>query len=228
MTEYPETPRSVPAPPVVGMVGAGQLARMTSQAAIGLGVGFRVLADAADESAAQVVRGYRSGTTARWLTCAPSRPAATWSRSTTSTCPASTSPRWSATAWRSGRAPPRCASPRTSCMRERLTELGVACPRYAPVRTLAEVEAFAERPLAGGAQGRQRRLRRQGRVGLRVDAGRGAAASALAHGVRLARPRSASTSSRELAVVAARSPHRQGGGVPGRARRSSGTASAAR
>ena len=44
MTEYPETPRTVPASPVVGMVGAGQLARMTSQAATGLAAGFRVLA----------------------------------------------------------------------------------------------------------------------------------------------------------------------------------------
>jgi len=42
--------------PVVGMVGGGQLARMCAQAAIGLGVGFEVLALDADESAAQVVR----------------------------------------------------------------------------------------------------------------------------------------------------------------------------
>ncbi len=41
-------------PPVVGMVGAGQLARMTAAAAIGLGIRFRVLAAAPDESAAQV------------------------------------------------------------------------------------------------------------------------------------------------------------------------------
>ena len=61
VTEYPETPRAVPAPPVAGMVGAGQLARMTSQAATGLGVGFRILAGAADESAAQVVAGRQLG-----------------------------------------------------------------------------------------------------------------------------------------------------------------------
>ena len=36
------------------MVGAGQLARMTCQAAIGLGIGFRVLAGSARDSAAQV------------------------------------------------------------------------------------------------------------------------------------------------------------------------------
>ena len=29
-------------------------------------------------------------------------------------------------------------------MRERLTGLGIACPRFAPVRTAAEVEAFAD------------------------------------------------------------------------------------
>ena len=50
-----------PAPPVVGMVGGGQLARMTSQAATGLGIGFRVLADTATDSAAQVVAGTRLG-----------------------------------------------------------------------------------------------------------------------------------------------------------------------
>ena len=41
-------------PPVVGMIGAGQLARMTAAAAIELGIRFRVLAAAPDESAAQV------------------------------------------------------------------------------------------------------------------------------------------------------------------------------
>lgn len=40
--------------PVVAMVGGGQLARMTHQAAIALGQTLRVLATAADESAAQV------------------------------------------------------------------------------------------------------------------------------------------------------------------------------
>ncbi|HEY1004290.1 MAG TPA: 5-(carboxyamino)imidazole ribonucleotide synthase, partial [Streptosporangiaceae bacterium] len=43
------------------MVGGGQLARMTSQAATGLGIGFRVLAGDSGESAAQVVAGTRLG-----------------------------------------------------------------------------------------------------------------------------------------------------------------------
>ncbi|HET7016419.1 MAG TPA: ATP-grasp domain-containing protein [Streptosporangiaceae bacterium] len=41
-------------PPVLGMVGGGYRTRLTAQAAISLGIGFRVLADAADDSAAQV------------------------------------------------------------------------------------------------------------------------------------------------------------------------------
>ena len=43
--------------PTVGVVGAGQLARMAQQAAIALGVDLRVLADSPEDSAAQVVPG---------------------------------------------------------------------------------------------------------------------------------------------------------------------------
>ena len=64
MTDSAEPPplgASAPAPPVVGMVGGGQLARMTSQAATGLGIGFRVLAATVSDSAAQVVAGTELG-----------------------------------------------------------------------------------------------------------------------------------------------------------------------
>ncbi|WP_407923370.1 5-(carboxyamino)imidazole ribonucleotide synthase [Actinomadura rubteroloni] len=47
--------------PVVGMAGGGQLARMTQQAAIALGVPLRVLAGDPAESAAQVVADVRLG-----------------------------------------------------------------------------------------------------------------------------------------------------------------------
>src|SRR3954471_19321533 len=40
--------------PVVGMVGAGQLSRMTHQAAIPLGQSLRILADSADDGAAVI------------------------------------------------------------------------------------------------------------------------------------------------------------------------------
>src|SRR5215470_16502059 len=42
--------------PVVGMVGGGQLARMTAAAAVGLGATFRVLAESPSDSAALVTR----------------------------------------------------------------------------------------------------------------------------------------------------------------------------
>jgi 5-(carboxyamino)imidazole ribonucleotide synthase len=44
-------------PPVLGMVGGGYRTRLTAQAAISLGIDFRVLAGAADDSAAQVAPG---------------------------------------------------------------------------------------------------------------------------------------------------------------------------
>ncbi len=45
-----------PNQPVVGMIGGGQLSRMTAAPAAALGIDFRVLAANGDESAAQVVR----------------------------------------------------------------------------------------------------------------------------------------------------------------------------
>src|ERR1700712_26862 len=47
--------------PVVGMVGGGQLARMTHQAAISLGQSLRVLAASPDDSAALVAADVRIG-----------------------------------------------------------------------------------------------------------------------------------------------------------------------
>jgi len=47
--------------PIVGMIGGGQLARMTAEAATALGIGFRVLATTDIDPAAQVVRDVRIG-----------------------------------------------------------------------------------------------------------------------------------------------------------------------
>ena len=130
------------------MVGAGQLARMTAQAAIGLGVGFRVLADSPDDSAAQVWAGTQLGRLPlRWLTCARSRPAATCSPSITSMCPAITWPRWSrpGVKVRPGAAALRLTQDKL-VMRERLTGLGVACPRFAPVTGLAACRSSPAAP----------------------------------------------------------------------------------
>ncbi|HTW21598.1 MAG TPA: 5-(carboxyamino)imidazole ribonucleotide synthase [Mycobacteriales bacterium] len=54
-------PDSVTGLPVVGMVGAGQLARMTHQAAISLGLSLRVLADSPTDGAALVTPGVEIG-----------------------------------------------------------------------------------------------------------------------------------------------------------------------
>ena len=47
--------------PAVGMVGGGQLARMTQQAAISLGVTLRVLSESVGASAARVISDVRVG-----------------------------------------------------------------------------------------------------------------------------------------------------------------------
>jgi 5-(carboxyamino)imidazole ribonucleotide synthase len=211
VTEYPETPRAVPAPPVAGMVGAGPLARMTSQAATGLGVGFRVLASTADESAAQVVAGtqlgdYRSLDDLRAFAAGcdvitfdhehvPGEHLAVLERDGVPVRP--------------GPAALRFTQDKLA-MRERLTGLGVACPRFAPVGTLAEVEAFADgtwpvvlKAVSGGYDGK----------GVWVCANAAEASAVLAHGIDLMAEEFVAFD-RELAVVAARSPHRQGAVYP--------------
>ena len=47
--------------PRVGIVGGGQLARMSAAPAAALGIGFRVLATSTDESAAQVINDFVLG-----------------------------------------------------------------------------------------------------------------------------------------------------------------------
>jgi 5-(carboxyamino)imidazole ribonucleotide synthase len=138
-------PRSLPpGAPVVGMVGAGQLARMTAQAAIGLGIGFSILADSPDDSAAQVWAGtqlgdYRSLDDLRAFAArcdvltfdhehVPGDHLAALEQT--------------GVAVRPGAAALRLTQDKL-VMRERLTGLGVPCPRFAPVAGLADVEEFA-------------------------------------------------------------------------------------
>jgi 5-(carboxyamino)imidazole ribonucleotide synthase len=211
VTEYPETPRAVPAPPVAGMVGAGQLARMTSQAATGLGIGFRVLAGAADESAAQVAAGtqlgdYRSLDDLRAFAAGcdvitfdhehvPGEHLAALEHDGVPVRP--------------GAAALRFTQDKLA-MRGRLAGLGIACPRYAPAGTLADVEAFAGgtwpvvlKAVSGGYDGK----------GVWVCATAAEARDVLAHGIDLMAEEYVPFE-RELAVVAARSPHRQGAVYP--------------
>ena len=178
MTDSAETPIS--APPVVGMVGGGQLARMTSQAATGLGVGFRVLAGHATESAAQVVAGTRLGD---YRSLADLRAFAAGCDVLTFDHEHVPAPHLQALEQDGIGVRPNAAALRFTqdklAMRERLTGLGIACPRFAPVRTVAEAEAFADggwplvlKAVSGGYDGR----------GVWVCESAAEAAEVLAHG----------------------------------------------
>ena len=209
--ETPPTPRSAPAPPVVGMVGAGQLARMTSQAATALGVGFRVLAGDAAESAAQVAAG-------TWLgdhrSMADLREFAAGCDVVTFDHEHVPGPHLQALERDGVQVRPGAAALRFTqdkrAMRERLAGLGIACPRFTPVRDLAEVEEFASgewpvvlKAVSGGYDGK----------GVWVCESAAEAESVLAHGIELIAEEYVAFD-RELAVLAARSPHRQGAVYP--------------
>ena len=145
MTDSAEPTAPAPAPPVVGMVGGGQLARMTSQDAAGLGIGFRVLAGDPGESAAQVVAGTRLGD---YRSLADLREFAAGCDVLTFDHEHVPGPHLATLEQDGVQVRPGAAALRFTqdkrAMRERLTGMGIACPRFAPVRSLAEAEAFAD------------------------------------------------------------------------------------
>jgi 5-(carboxyamino)imidazole ribonucleotide synthase len=195
------------------MVGAGQLARMTCPAAIGLGIGFRVLADSSADSAAQVWAGtqlgdYRSLADLRAFAVGcdvltfdhehvPGAHLAALERSGVQVRPGSAALR---------------LTQDKLVMRERLTGLGIACPRFAPVADLSGVEEFAGgswpvvlKAVSGGYDGK----------GVWVCESVAQAAEVLDGGAGLAFMAEEYVEfSRELAVLAACSPHRQGAVYP--------------
>jgi 5-(carboxyamino)imidazole ribonucleotide synthase len=198
--------------PVVGMVGAGQLARMTGQAAVSLGIGFRVLAAAPDESAAQVFAGtqlgdYRSldDLTAFAGGCdvvtfdhehVPGPHLRTLERAGVSVMPGPDALRYAQD---------------KRAMRERLAGLGIACPRFAPAKGLDDVTGFAAgsgwpvvlKAVSGGYDGK----------GVWVCETPAEAAEVLAHGLDLIVEEYVAFE-RELAVLVARSPAGQAAVYP--------------
>jgi phosphoribosylaminoimidazole carboxylase PurK protein len=208
-------PVSGPAP-VVGMVGGGQLARMTGQAAVSLGIGFRVLAAAADDSAAQVCGGtlvgdYRSG--ADLLSFAAGCDVLTFDHEHV---PGDLlrELEQAGVVVRPGAAALRLAQDKRA-MRERLAKLGVPCPRCAPAGALRDVTSFSAehgwplvlKAVTGGYDGK----------GVWFCASPRAAAEVLSQvlpqGIELIVEEHVALE-RELAAVVARSPSGQGAAYP--------------
>lgn len=198
--------------PVVGMVGGGQLARMTHQAAIGLGVGLRVMAASPTESAALVCADVRLGDhrSADDLTAfAKGCDVITFDHEHVPQAHLRALAD-SGAVLRPGPDPLRYAQDKLA-MRDRLSELGVPCPGYARVDTAADAIAFAERTgwpvmlkaVRGGYDGRGVwRCDTPAQVREVVE-----------YGVALMAEEPVAFR-RELAVQVARSPHKQGVAYP--------------
>jgi 5-(carboxyamino)imidazole ribonucleotide synthase len=134
-----------PGAAIVGMVGGGQLARMTAQAAVSLGLSLRVLAEHADDSAALVVPDVEIG---------PPDDLAALSRFA-KTCDVLTfdhehvpQERLQAleadgVVVRPGSAALLFAQDKLA-QRRRLTEMGIPVPQFAPVASPSDIAAFAE------------------------------------------------------------------------------------
>ncbi len=194
------------------MVGAGQLARMTQQAAIALGVELRVLANSPSESAARVIVDTRLGDYRDLATL----------RAFAEGCDAITFdhehvPTGHVAALAAdGHAVHPGADALVHAqdkivMRERLTAIGAPCPAWARVSSADDLDRFAKehgwpvvlKAVRGGYDGR----------GVWVCASAADAEEVLASGTGLM-AEAFVPFERELAVLVARSPHGQGVSYP--------------
>ena len=214
----PSAPRAGAGPgfPVVAVVGGGQLARMMQPAAVELGVGLRLLATAADESAALAVPDVRLGSHTdleALRSVAEGAAALTFDHEHVPT-ELLRSMEAEGVAVRPGSAALVHAQDKL-VMRRRLTDLGVPCPRWAAVADAGALVDFGDdagwpvvlKTPRGGYDGK----------GVRVLADAGAARGAqdwfdAADGPLLAEERVDFT--RELAVLVARSPSGQAAAWP--------------
>jgi 5-(carboxyamino)imidazole ribonucleotide synthase len=203
--------------PVVGMVGGGQLARMTAAAAIGLGATFRVLSESENESAALVTRDVTIGShrslsdiTAFAADCdvitfdhehVPGEILVKLESDGVLVRPGGGALKYTQD---------------KLAMRERLSALGIPCPRFAPVASMADVEAFTGgasrasgaskivlKAVSGGYDGK----------GVWVCESAGEVEDVLAHGIPLMAEEFVPFR-RELAALVARSPSGQGAAYP--------------
>ncbi|WP_336207702.1 5-(carboxyamino)imidazole ribonucleotide synthase [Nonomuraea sp. LPB2021202275-12-8] len=201
-----------PIGPVVGVVGAGQLARMTQQPAIALGIELRVLAGAPDESAARVIVDTRIGD---YRDLSDLRDFAKGCDAITFDHEHVPTEHIRALAADGVEVHPGADAlvhaQDKAVMRERLTEIGAPCPAWARVADAGEATAFAAehgwpvvlKAIRGGYDGR-------GVWMCRTDAD---VADAFSAEVPLM-AEAFVPFDRELAVLVARSPHGQGVSYP--------------
>jgi len=197
--------------PVVGMVGGGQLARMTAAAAVGLGATFRVLAESETESAALVTHDVTVGSHLSLADVAAFAGKCDVITFDHEHVPAQILAKLEDDGFlvRPGSGALRYTQDKLA-MRERLTALGVPCPRFAPVDSIADVRAFAAgswpvvlKAVSGGYDGK----------GVWVCESATAADEVLAHGIPLLAEEFVPFT-RELAALVARSPSGQGAAYP--------------
>lgn len=202
--------------PSVAMVGGGQLARMTHQAAIALGQTLRVLATAPDESAAQVTPDVVIGSHTDLEDLR--RVAAGAEVLTFDHEHVPTELLEKLVAEGVNVAPPPQALVHAQdklVMRRRLEALGAPVPRYAEIRSVDELDAFARRmggpvvvkAVRGGYDGRGVRMARD------PSHAREIAESFLADGVPVMAEEQVNMR-RELSALVARSPFGQGAAWP--------------
>ena len=197
--------------PVVGMVGGGQLSRMTHQAAISLGLSLRVLADAEHDSAALVANGVTVGehtSLADLQSFAAACEVVTFDHEHVPGALIEALEQ-------DHQVHPSSAALRHAqdklVMRERLVGLGVPVPPFAPIATARDLEGFGRHvgwPLVlkaatGGYDGK----------GVWVVDDVAAADEVLRSGVRLLAEQKVPLR-RELAAVVARSPYGQAAAWP--------------
>ncbi len=197
--------------PAVGMVGGGQLARMTAAAAVGLGATFRVLAESPTESAALVSHNVAIGSHSSlpdMSSFAAECDVITFDHEHVP-APLLVALESEGVLVRPGSAALRYTQDKLA-MREGLGALGVPCPRYAPVSSVADVVEFADgswpvvlKAVSGGYDGK----------GVWVCKGAAEAEEVVAHGVALLAEEFVPFR-RELAALVARSPSGQGAAYP--------------
>lgn len=215
MRAVPNT-RSPKATPVVAMVGGGQLARMTHQAAIALGQTLRVLATAPDEPAAQVTPEVVIGSHTELEDVRRVAAGADVLTFDHEHVPSELLEKLVAEGVNV--APPPHALLHAQdklVMRRRLEALGAPVPRYAGIENLDELDEFAARvggpvvvkAVRGGYDGRGVRMARD------PSHAREIAASFLSDGVPVMAEELVDLR-RELSALVARSPFGQGAAWP--------------